>query len=43
VLRTGPVRWGVGGLASTLRPAPVTRIFYGERPSAWMVFLQARF
>ncbi len=43
VLRTGPVRWGVGALASTLRPAPVTRVFYGDRPSAWMIFVQARF
>jgi hypothetical protein len=40
--RTGPVRWSVGALASYLRPAPITRFFYGDRPRAHMLFLQAR-
>ena len=42
VARTGPVRWGLGALASYLRPAEITRLFYGDRPSAYMVFVQAR-
>ena len=41
--RTGPVRWGAGGLVSYLEPDPITTIFYGDRPDAYMVFLQARF
>jgi hypothetical protein len=43
VARTGPLRWGVGGLASYLKPAEITRIFYGDRPNAYMLFIQARF
>ena len=43
VARTGPVRWGVGGLVSDLRPDGITTFFYGDRASAWMAFLQARF
>ena len=42
IAHTGPVTWSAGGLASYLRPAEVTRIFYGERPGAYMLFLQAR-
>jgi len=41
--RTGPVRWGAGGLVSYLRPDPITVFFYGDRPEAYMLFLQARF
>ena len=41
--KTGPVRWGVGGLVSDLRPDGITTFFYGDRASAWMAFLQARF
>jgi hypothetical protein len=41
--RTGPVRWGAGGLVSYLRPDPITTFFYGDRPGAYMVFVQARF
>jgi hypothetical protein len=41
--RTGPVRWGAGGLVSYLKPDPITVFFYGDRPEAYMVFLQARF
>jgi hypothetical protein len=40
---TGPVRWGIGALGSWLRPAEVTRIFYGDHPIAYMAFVQARF
>jgi len=43
VLHTGPVRWSVGALGSWLRPAELTRIFYGDHPRAYMVFVQARF
>jgi hypothetical protein len=42
-LRTGPVRWGIGGLVSDLRPDGITTFFYGDRASAYMAFLQARF
>ena len=41
--RTGPIRWGAGGLASYLKPDPITVFFYGDRPEAYMLFLQARF
>ena len=41
--RTGPIRWGAGGLASYLEPDPLTVFFYGDRPEAYMLFLQARF
>ena len=40
--RTGPVRWGVGGLASYLRPPNELQFFYGDHPIGWMLFLQAR-
>jgi hypothetical protein len=43
VLRTGPVRWGVGGLASYLQPDGLVTVFYDDRPRAWMAFVQARF
>jgi hypothetical protein len=43
VARTGPLRWGIGGLASDLRPAGITKLFYGDRPGAYMIFVQARF
>ena len=43
VARTGPVRWGVGALVSDLRPDGLVTVFYGDRPNAYMVFLQARF
>jgi len=43
VARTGPLRWGVGGLVSYLKPADITRLFYGDHPRAYMLFLQARF
>jgi hypothetical protein len=42
VAKTGPVRWSVGALASALRPPAQLQFFYGERPRAYMVFLQAR-
>ena len=42
VTRTGPVRWGVGALASYLKPAEVTSVFYGDHPRAYMLFIQAR-
>src|SRR5258706_2051777 len=34
IAQTGPVRWSLGGLASYLRPAEITRFFYGDRPRA---------
>lgn len=42
VANTGPARWSVGALASYLRPPEPLRFFYGDRPRAYMVFLQAR-
>ena len=42
VARTGPVRWSVGALASYLRPPDTLRFFYGDRPRAYMAFVQAR-
>jgi hypothetical protein len=42
-LRTGPVRWGAGGLVGYLKPDPITTFFYGDRPEAYMLFVQARF
>jgi len=41
-VKTGPVHWGIGALGSWLRPAEVTHFFYGDHPTAYMVFLQAR-
>jgi hypothetical protein len=43
VARAGPLRVSVGALVSYLDPAPVTRFFYGDRPRAHMLFVQARF
>ena len=42
VARTGPVRWSVGALGSYLRPPQELLFFYGDHPTAYMVFLQAR-
>jgi hypothetical protein len=42
IAHTGPVTWSVGGLASYLKPAEITRLFYGDRPRAYMLFVQAR-
>ena len=41
--RTGPIRWGVGALASYLKPPDQLDFFYGAHPRAYMAFLQARF
>ena len=40
--RTGPVAWGAGALVSNLRSPALVRFLYGERPVAYMMFLQAR-
>ena len=40
--RTGPVKWGLGALVSYLRPPQELLFFYGDHPTAWMLFLQAR-
>jgi hypothetical protein len=42
IVQAGPVRIGIGALGSWLDPAEVTRFFYGDHPTAYMVFLQAR-
>jgi hypothetical protein len=40
--KAGPVRWGVGALASAYRvPAELTP-YYGSNPRSYMLFLQAR-
>jgi hypothetical protein len=40
--RTGPVQWGVGGLASAYRIPGELEPAYGAHPRSYMVFLQAR-
>lgn len=40
--KSGPVTWGVGGLASTYRKPSEIDAHYGSRPRSYMVFLQAR-
>jgi hypothetical protein len=40
--KTGPVRWGLGGLASVFRTPSQLDPYYGSSPRAFMVFLQAR-
>jgi hypothetical protein len=40
--KTGPVRWGVGGLASFFRLPSELTPYYGAHPRAYMIFLQAR-
>jgi hypothetical protein len=40
--RTGPLRWGIGALASTFRVPAEAVPAYGAHPSAYMVFLQVR-
>lgn len=40
--RTGPVRWGVGALASAFRVPAEAAPAYGSHPAAYMLFLQAR-
>jgi len=40
--KTGPIRWGVGALASAFRVPAEIRSAYGSHPAAWMVFVQAR-
>jgi hypothetical protein len=40
--RTGPVKWGIGGLVGFLdAPAPLDP-YYGSSPHSYMVFLQGR-
>jgi hypothetical protein len=39
---TGAVKWGVGALASTFAVPAELKAVYGERPHAFMVFLQGR-
>ena len=43
VVKTGPITWGVGALASTYDvPGPLKQT-YGAHPTSWMGFVQARF
>jgi hypothetical protein len=41
--KTGPVKWGVGGLVSAYRAPAALDPYYGSKPRSYMVFLQARF
>lgn len=40
--RTGPVKWGIGGLASAYRMPSAIEPAYGRHPASYMIFLQAR-
>jgi hypothetical protein len=40
--KTGPVKWGLGALASVYAPARELDAAYGPRPRSVMLFLQAR-
>jgi hypothetical protein len=40
--RTGPIRWGVGGLAGFLKVPYRLDPYYGGSPRSYMVFLQGR-
>jgi hypothetical protein len=40
--QTGPLRWGIGALASTFRVPSEAVSAYGAHPAAYMVFLQVR-
>jgi hypothetical protein len=42
VARTGPVRWGVGGLVGFLDAPSELDAVYGRNPRSYMLFLQAR-
>src|SRR5262249_45112225 len=42
VARTGPVRWGVGGLVGFLDAPAELDARYGRDPRSFMLFLQAR-
>jgi hypothetical protein len=42
-MRTGAVTWGAGALVSNLRAPALVRFLYGDHPSAYMAFAQARF
>ena len=41
--RTGPIRWGVGALASAYDIPAALRGDYGSHPTSYMAFVQARF
>jgi len=41
--RTGPVRWGIGVVASAYQVPNALRADYGAHPSSYMAFVQARF
>jgi hypothetical protein len=40
--KTGPVKWGVGGLVGFLRVPSALDTAYGSNPRSYMLFLQAR-
>lgn len=40
--KTGPLRWGIGGLVSAFRVPTQAQSAYGAHPTAYMLFLQAR-
>ena len=39
---TGPVKWGIGALASAYRIPPALKSSYGANPRSFMIFLQGR-
>jgi hypothetical protein len=40
--RTGPIKWGIGGLASAYRVPSELGPVYGAHPTSYMIFLQGR-
>ncbi len=40
--KTGPIKWGVGGLVGFLRAPPQLDAYYGSSPRSYMLFLQGR-
>lgn len=40
--KSGPVKWGVGGLASAYDKPGILDPHYGSRPRSFMIFVQAR-
>ena len=39
---TGPVKWGIGALASAYRIPLALRSSYGAHPTSFMIFVQGR-
>jgi len=40
--KTGPIKWGIGGLVGFLKAPSQLDPYYGSNPRSYMVFLQGR-